>query len=255
MGRFDEQGKPRKMHGHNLVMAVVGVLILVFGWFGFNGGSVLEVNSSVAIVITNTILAAAAGGIACFGVSQLLQGGLVSIEKLLNGIVGGLVAITACAPWLSIGGSIMLGFLAGIIVYFSEELILHVLKVDDPVNVVAAHGIAGVWGTIGMVFFLPDDMLAEGSVWQQFTIQTTGVLAVFLWAFCLSLIIFFLFRKFSKFRVSPDAEEQGLNIHEHGASSTLSDTAKHVSELIESFESQGHESLGICRQSPCGTWF
>jgi Amt family ammonium transporter len=243
LGRFDAEGKPTKLHGHNLVMAVIGVLILIFGWFGFNGGSVQSVDASVATVITNTILAAAAGGIACFGLSQLLQSGLISVEKLLNGTVGGLVAITACAPWLSLGEAIFLGFSAGIIVYLSEELILRIFKIDDPVNVIAAHGFAGLWGTLGMVFFLPDEMLAEGSAWTQFTIQLLGALSVFLWAFLLSLILFFIFKNISKLRVEPHVEEEGLNIHEHGASTTMTETAKHLASLIGDFETGGHEAL------------
>ncbi len=248
LGRFDEKGKPNKIHGHSLVLSVVGAVVLLFGWFGFNGGSVLAVDASIALIILNTVLAAAAGGVACFAVSQLHRGGIISVEKLLNGIVGGLVAITACAPWVSPMSAVVIGLIAGVIVYVSEEVVLYVFKVDDPVNVISAHGTAGVWGTIGLVFFVPADLLQNGSVMSQFVVQCIGVATVFAWSFGWGVLIFLGFKMFNRLRVSVDAEEQGLNIHEHGASSTLYNTATHVRRIIEAFESGDQAELDYGRR-------
>ena len=131
IGRFDENGNPNKIHGHSLVFAVMGVLVLFFGWFGFNGGSTLTGDGSVAIIVANTLLAASAGGISCFLVSMVTSRGEVQIEKLLNGIVGGLVAVTAGCAVLEPIGAVWLGLSAGVIVYYAEEIVLRVFKVDD----------------------------------------------------------------------------------------------------------------------------
>ncbi|MEO0443467.1 MAG: ammonium transporter [Pseudomonadota bacterium] len=242
-GRFNDKKQANKIHGHSLILSVMGVLILTFGWFGFNGGSLLELNADLALVILNTVLAAAAGGIACFCVSSVFSRGLVPVEKLLNGIVGGLVSITASAPWVSPIGAVCLGLIGGVIVYISEEILLHVLKIDDPVNVISAHGVAGVWGTIGLVFFVPEATLTAGGLWAQLGVQLKGVALVFIWSFGMGVLIFGLLKMIGRFRVSSIAENQGLNIHEHGAESTLLSTASSMEKLVQAYETGDVENL------------
>ena len=233
MGRFDKDGKPNKMHGHSLVLAVVGVLILWFGWFGFNGGSTLSGDTTIALIIANTMLSAAAGGVSCFITSAFIHQGEISIEKLLNGIVGGLVGITAGCAVVEPTGAVFIGLSSGIIVFFSEEIVLNWLKIDDPVNVISAHGVAGAWGTIALSLFAPVENLPLKDVWEQFSVQCIGVFAVFAWGFISGLILFSCF-KFIKFlRVTPDAEKQGLNVHEHGASSGLLDTMQAMQQIVK----------------------
>ena len=242
MGRFNGSNVA-KIHGHNLVLAVVGVMILWFGWIGFNGGSTLAVNSSIALIIANTMLAAAAGGASCFATSALMHRGEIQLEKLLNGIVGGLVSITAGCAVVTPLGALGLGLLGGVIVYFSEEIVLHVLRVDDPVNVVAAHGVAGAWGTIGLAFFAPQANLPLGNTWAQAGVQATGVLAVMAWGLITGFLLFWVLKTFDFLRVSPDAEKIGLNVHEHGASSGLLQTMEAMDNIVKAYNGSGESDL------------
>ncbi len=224
LGRFNRDGSSNKIAGHSLVLAVIGVLVLWFGWFGFNGGSTLAANASVAKIVANTMLAAAAGGVSCFFLSLWLSKGEIHIEKLLNGVIGGLVGITAGCAVVEPVGAVLIGFGAGLVVYWAEWMLLHWMSVDDPVNAIPAHAFCGVWGTLILVFVAPVERLPAGGVWQQFGVQFLGVTAVFAWSFGMGLLLFWGLRSFDFLRVSPDAEEMGLNIHEHGASSGLQET-------------------------------
>lgn len=243
IGRFDEHGKPNKLQGHSLILAVVGVLILWFGWFGFNGGSTLTGDTSIAVIIANTMLSAAAGGISCFLVSLFMHNGEVHIEKMLNGIVGGLVAITAGCAVLEPMGAVMLGILAGIIVYFTEEIVVNVLKIDDPVNVVAAHGVAGAWGTLALAFFAPVENLPLKDAGAQFAVQAQGVFAVLAWGLFTGFIIFGILKYFNFLRVPPDAEKVGLNIHEHGANSGILESMNTMKDIISALKGKGESDL------------
>ena len=242
IGRFDKNGKPTHMQGQSLVLAVIGVLILWFGWFGFNGGSTLSADSSIALIITNTMLAAAAGGMSCFITSLIVHKGTVSIEKMLNGIVAGLVGITAGCAVVEPMGALGIGFTVGIVVFFGEELILHVFKIDDPVNVISAHGLAGAWGTMALAIFAPVENLPLKDAWLQLGVQAQGALAVFVWGFGAGLILFGLLRMFSFLRVTEEAEESGLNVHEHGASSGLLDTMKAMDQVVKAYNHNQNET-------------
>lgn len=243
IGRFSENGTPNKIHGHNLVFAVMGVIVLFFGWFGFNGGSTLAVDSSIALIIANTLLAASAGGISCFLVSMFTSRGEVQIEKLLNGVVGGLVAVTAGCAVLEPVGAVWLGLLAGVIVYYTEEIVLRIFKIDDPVNVVAAHGVAGAWGTIALAFFAPTENLPLGSTFDQFLVQTQGVLAVMAWGLGTGYILFKLLHLMGVLRVPSNAEIVGLNVHEHGATSGLMETMTAMQGIVAANQGSGESDL------------
>ena len=251
-GRFDEQGQPRTIHGQNLVLAVMGVLILWFGWIGFNAGSTLGADKAAALIVVNTLLAAAAGGAGCFLTSLLVNNGQVSIEKMLNGVVGGLVSVTAGCAVLEPGGALVLGLIGGVIVYCAEEFVLHGLKIDDPVNVIAAHGIGGAWGTLGLALLAPAANLPMGSAWAQFQVQLLGVSAVFAWGFGFGIVIFFLLRQFGFLRVTPEAEEQGLNAHEHGASTGLLDTMKAMDQIVKAYNQSRVSALGTTSEPAKG---
>lgn len=235
IGRFNEDGKINKIHGHSLIIAVVGVLILWFGWFGFNGGSTLTGDRSIAIIIANTMLSAAAGGLSCFLICLLATGGEIHIEKLLNGIVAGLVGITAGCAVVEPTGAVLVGITSGAIVYVSEEIVLRIFRIDDPVNVIAAHGVAGAWGTLALCLFAPTENLPLKDTWDQFEVQLIGVLAVFGWGFGTGLVMFWILRSMNFLRVTPEAEKLGLNIHEHGASSSLADTMEAMQSIIVAY--------------------
>ncbi|OPX54257.1 ammonium transporter, Amt family [Oceanospirillum multiglobuliferum] len=234
LGIFGKDGKVNKIQGHSLVLAVVGVLILWFGWFGFNGGSTLSGEGSIAKIVANTMLAAGASGLSCFLLSILIhEKREVNVEKLLNGVVGGLVAITAGCSVVEPTGAVMIGLMTGALLYASEWVVLHVLRIDDPVNVVAAHGVCGAFGTIVLVFFADTSALVNGSVTDQLLVQLTGVGAVFIWGFGLGYLAFSLLKMFGALRVSPEDEERGLNVSEHGASSALLDMQDAMQMIIK----------------------
>lgn len=234
IGRFKEDGTPNKFSGHSLVMAVFGVIVLWFGWVGFNGGSLLEVKPLVAKIVAGTIIAGSAGGMGAFLISLVMSKGEVHIEKLLNGVIGGLVAITAGPHIIPPGNAIYVGLIAGVVVYFAEEIILRVLKVDDPVNVIASHGVCGAFGTLALCFFAPVEALPLKDVWAQFWVQLQGVAAVFAWGSIMGLIIFGGFNMLGMLRVSEEGELMGLNIHEHGASSGMHDVMETMRQIIAS---------------------
>lgn len=226
LGRYDEGGKVNELPGASVHVAAIGVFILWFGWLGFNGGSTLEASGAVAKILVNTSLSAAAGGIATFALSRALTG-KSRVEKMLNGILGGLVGITAGCAYVNPIESIFIGATAGIVVYFSEILLIK-LKIDDPISAIPVHGFAGVYGTLILSFFVSKDWLS------QLITQLIGVAAVFLWAFSLGAIIFFILKKMDFLRVSKEHELRGLNEAEHGAKQSMLETYDAINYMIKS---------------------
>ena len=211
IGKFDENGKPRVIAGHNIPLATAGVLILWLGWFGFNGGSVLSADPALtSLTLVTTCLAAAAGGVAAFVFSQILYKNF-DLTMFLNGILGGLVGITAGADQMAPTDAILIGAIAGVIIVLAVALIDR-LRLDDPVGAVAVHLICGIWGTLAVGLF---GAMASA---EQFLTQLTGVAIV--GAFCLatSFIILFTIKKTMGLRVSEKEEIEGLDEHEHGMS-------------------------------------
>jgi Amt family ammonium transporter len=211
IGKFDENGKPRVLAGHNIPLATAGVLILWLGWFGFNGGSVLSADPALtSLTLVTTCLAAAAGGLGAFVFSQILYKNF-DLTMFLNGILGGLVGITAGADQMSPNDAVVIGAIAGVIIVLAVALV-DKLRLDDPVGAVAVHLICGIWGTLAVGLFG-----AMASV-DQFLTQLTGVAIV--GAFCLltSFIILFVIKQTMGLRVSEKEEIEGLDEHEHGMS-------------------------------------
>lgn len=209
IGKFGDDGKAKAIPGHSIPMATAGVLILWLGWFGFNGGSVLSADPELtSLVLVNTSLAAAAGGMGAVFLNYIMYKNL-DLTMFLNGILGGLVGITAGADLMSPNEAIVIGFLAGIIIVFGVALI-DKLKLDDPVGAVTVHLICGIWGTLAVGIF---GSMASGG---QFLTQLYGVLIV--GAFCVvcSLIILSALKAIMGLRVSKEEEVEGLDIHEHG---------------------------------------
>lgn len=207
IGKFN--GKTNAIPGHNIPLAAAGVLILWLGWFGFNGGSVLSADpAGTSLVLVTTSLAAAAGGIGAFILSTLLYKNF-DITMFLNGILGGLVGITAGADLMSPFESIVIGLLAGAIVVLGVALI-DKLKLDDPVGAVAVHLICGIWGTLAVGIF---GAKAGG---DQFLYQLAGVGAAATFCSLSAFIIIFALKKTMGIRVSKEEEMEGLDLHEHG---------------------------------------
>ncbi|MGI9551719.1 MAG: ammonium transporter [Aurantibacter sp.] len=212
IGKYDSDGKPKAIPGHNIPMAAAGVLILWLGWFGFNGGSVLSADPGMtSLVLVTTSLAAAAGGVSAFAVSTLLYKNF-DLTMFLNGILGGLVGITAGADLMTPFTSIIIGLIAGAIVVFGVALI-DKLRLDDPVGAVTVHLICGIWGTLAVGIFGAKAGL------DQFIYQLAGVGAA--GAFCViaAFAIIYPIKATMGIRVSKEEELEGLDIHEHGMDS------------------------------------
>jgi Amt family ammonium transporter len=209
IGKFGKDGKPNAIPGHSIPMATAGVLILWLGWFGFNGGSVLSADPELtSLVLVTTSLAAAAGGFGAMISSTLLYKNL-DLTMFLNGILGGLVGITAGADLMSPNEAVIIGFLAGIIIVGGVALVDR-LKLDDPVGAVAVHLICGIWGTLAVGIF---GSMASGT---QFLTQLYGVLIVGGFCVITSGIILSVLKATLGLRVSKEEEVEGLDIHEHG---------------------------------------
>ena len=210
IGKF-KNGKPQVIYGHSIPLATSGVLILWLGWFGFNGGSVLSANPELtSITLVTTCLAAASGGVFAAMTSSVLYKNL-DLTMFLNGILGGLVAITAGADVMSPGNAIVIGAIAGILIVFGVAFI-DKLRLDDPVGAIAVHLICGIWGTLAVGLF---GTLAG---WDQFISQLIGVGSYALMCIGSSVLILFTLKKLFGLRVSELEELEGLDIHEHGMS-------------------------------------
>ena len=208
IGKF-ENGKTLAIPGHNIPIATAGVLILWLGWFGFNGGSVLSADPELtSITLVTTCLAAAAGGVMAALASTIMYKNL-DLTMFLNGILGGLVGITAGADQMSPMDAILIGAIAGVLIVFAVNLI-DKLKLDDPVGAIAVHLACGIWGTLAVGLF---GNLASGA---QFLSQLTGVACYAVFCIATSFIIIFTLKKTTGIRVSEKEEVEGLDAHEHG---------------------------------------
>jgi len=204
-GKYLPGGKMKPILGHSMPLATIGVFLLFFGWFGFNGGSVLSADpAAVSLVFVTTTLAACAGAIGSLATSWILLK-KPDLSMSLNGILAGLVGITAGADGMGPWSAVIVGLIAGVIVVFSI-LFFDKIKIDDPVGAVSVHGVCGIWGTLAVGIFGPGSFFS----------QLVGTLSVSAFAFIGSLIIFSAIKATIGLRVSPEEELEGLDIGEHG---------------------------------------
>lgn len=222
LGKYDKNGKSRAIPGHNLMAAALGVFILWFGWFGFNPGSQLaasgEVNSAaISHVFLTTNLAAAAGGFATMFVTWIKYG-KPSLSLTLNGVLAGLVGITAgcdlVAPW----AAVVIGLVCGTVLVFSIEFIDVKLHVDDPVGASSVHGVCGILGTLMTGLLATEGGALLGGGWGFFGAQVFGVLMIDVWAAAAGFVLFYGIKALKGLRVDKRIEEEGLDIYEHGES-------------------------------------
>ncbi len=209
VGRFDADGKPMKISGHNLSMAALGVFILWVGWYGFNPGSQLAIDgaantNAVMLVAVNTTLAAAAGALVAMFLGWFIQK-KPDLAYGLNGALAGLVGITANCDSVTNGAAVVIGVVAGGLVVLGMHLLLS-LKIDDPVGAWPVHGLCGVWGGLATGIFGDHSLYA----------QAIGCLAICSWAFLTMGALFLAMKAVGILRVSPEEEVQGLDISEHG---------------------------------------
>ena len=224
LGKYGPDGKAKAIPGHNITLAALGVFILWFGWFGFNPGSTTVGDGEIGRVAVTTNLAAAAGAIVAMIVSWVL-GKKPDASMSLNGALAGLVAITAGCYTVTPMGAIVIGAIAGALVYFSVIFIDNVLKVDDPVGAVSVHGVCGAFGTLACGLFNAEVVLGIGDAngglfygggFAQLGTQLAGIGAAFAWAFGLGLVMFTIIKVTVGIRASKEEEIKGLDIGEHG---------------------------------------
>ena len=220
LGRFRSDGSAVPIPGSNIPLAMVGMILLFFGWLGFNGGSTLHLDGRVPGIIANSILAGAAGGItaSCFG---FLRHRLVSPDVLLNGALAGLVSITASCHVVSAWDALVIGAMGGMLMLGASFLLLR-LRIDDAVGAIPAHLAPGIWGTLAVAVFGNPALLGTGlGHLDQFLAQLMGVAVCGLWSFGVAYLAFWLFDRLHGLRVTAKEEIEGLNVSEHGASSEL----------------------------------
>ena len=200
-------GQIKPILGHSMPLATIGAFLLFLGWFGFNGGSVLSADPGlVSLVFVTTAMAGCAGGLAAMAASWLFLK-KPDLSMALNGLLAGLVGITAGADVISPMASIIVGAVAGVLVVLSV-VALDKAKIDDPVGAISVHGTCGIWGTLAVGIFGGSDF--------SFATQLKGTLAISLFAFFASLIVFGLLKFTVGLRVSEQEEEEGLDVGEHG---------------------------------------
>ncbi len=216
IGRFGKDGKSKPIPRHNLPLASLGVFILLIGWFGFNPGSQLAIvgkgnTDAVMLIAVNTLLAAGAGGVLAMLTTWILHK-KPDLTMAANGILAGLVGITANCDSVTNGSAIAIGAIAGVLVVAGVKL-LDALRIDDPVGAFPVHGICGVWGGIATWIFSNADM--PGGKHEMIP-QIVGSLVIPLWAFSTMLILFLILKAVGMLRVGKEEELRGLDIGEHG---------------------------------------
>ena len=224
IGKYNKDGTAINLYGHNQVYTALGVLLLWIGWFGFNAGSTLGVeNGFFGFVALNTNLAAGAGALSALLISWVVLG-KSDVSTMLNGALAGLVAITASCAFVETWAAVVIGFIAGILVFYSVKL-FEKCNIDDPIYALSVHGTAGVWGTLSTRLFATNELatvgkpgLFYGGGFAQLGVQVMGVTVSALYAFVVSFVILIVMKKVMKgIGVTEEEELMGLDLSEHGS--------------------------------------
>ncbi len=219
-GRFNSNQYNDKIKRSNIPLSVLGVLLLWLGWFGFNGGSTFSVKSNIALIIANTVLAGASGGLLALAVNWLSKK-RPEVTSIMNGSLAGLVAITASCYAVTTTTSVIIGAIGGFVM-LSFSRILEKLRIDDAVDAVPVHLGGGIWGTLAVAIFADLDILGTGlNRWQQLQVQALGITICGIWVLSGGGLILYLTNKWLPLRVSPEKEKLGLNYTEHGESTEM----------------------------------
>jgi Amt family ammonium transporter len=257
IGKYGSDGKAKAIPGHSLTLGALGVFILWFCWFGFNGGSSVSmtgddvlINTSKIMVTTNMAAAVAATTTMLFTWIRYKKS---DVSMTLNGALAGLVGITAGCNNVSVVGSALIGLICGVVVVFSVELFDNKIKIDDPVGAISVHGVCGALGTILVGLFSIDNGLFYGGGFHLLGVQIIGVVAVMAWVGITMTIIFTIVNKTVGLRVNEAEELAGLDIEEHGLSSAYSDfmPMNHtLKKVYEQVPAEGKESAPIVITKP-----
>lgn len=223
IGKYRSDGSPKSIPGHSIPLAALGVFILWFGWFGFNPGSTMGAVPDIAHIATTTNLSAAAGAIAAM-LTAWWMFKKPDATMAINGVIAGLVAITAPCAFVSAGSAIWIGLIAGVLVVLSVVFFDRTMHIDDPVGAISAHAVCGAWGTFSLGLFAQDifspgttgDGLFFGGGWNLLGVQSLGIISVFAWCIATGFTLFYVIKHLVGLRVSRDEELRGLDIDEHG---------------------------------------
>jgi Amt family ammonium transporter len=215
IGKYGKDGKPNAIPGHSIPFAVTGVFILLIGWFGFNPGSELRADGAVSAIALTTLIAGAAGGVFAT-ITVWLKSGYPDVAMAGNGVLGGLVAITAGCAFVSPWGSFIIGALAGILVVFSV-FFFDRIRIDDPVGAISVHGVCGAFGTLMVGLLATKGGLFYGDGGALLWTQIVGVVAVFVFVTITAGALFYGIKATVGLRVPPEEEIAGLDVAEHGA--------------------------------------
>ncbi len=259
--KYGNNGQPTEIKGHNAILATAGCIILWVGWIGFNGGSTIAGTSDFAHIIVNTVIAGAAGGLIQMLIGRF-EKGLFKPKHTINGILAGLVGITAGCNAVTALSAWLIGASSGLIAYYSIEFLEKHFRVDDPLGAISVHGTAGAWGTIMVAIMARPDALLAGSRVTQIGVQCLGVAVFFLWAFGVTYILLKILDYVtmtnpggrSGLRVSETDEKDGLNIAEHGETLSISDLQRamtafaldHTDASKRLAVEQGNEASDLC---------
>jgi len=217
IGRYDEDGQLVDLPGHSSIFSLIGVLVLAISWIGFNAGTAEPGTANFAQIVLNTVVAMCFGGAAALAIDLIRNPRATHPRTTSTGILGGLVAITAGCAFVDFYGALLIGLAGGCTAILGADFLARVVKIDDPVDVIAVHGLGGFMGTIMLAFFVASDHLI-GSRLEQAMIQTLGASLAAIWAFCVTFVAAkFLDRCFGM-RVSKRDELLGLNFSEHNSS-------------------------------------
>ncbi|MDR3263779.1 MAG: ammonium transporter [Clostridiales bacterium] len=220
--------------GHNLAIAALGVFILWFGWYGFNGAAATE-PGQLALIFVNTTISPAVACVATMGYTWI-KNKKPDVSMTLNGALAGLVAITAGCSDVNPLGAAIIGLISGVLVVVAVEFIDLKLHVDDPVGAVAVHGVNGIFGTIAVGFFATDGGLFYGGGFKLLGVQVLGVIAIAAWTVATMSLVFFLVKKFHGLRVSKEDEVKGLDITEHGLVSAYAGFSTAFEDLYDGID-------------------
>ncbi len=246
IGKYTKDGTPRAIPGHNLTAAALGVFILWFCWFGFNGCSTVAMTSqddmvSASLIFMNTNMSAAVATCTVM-IFTWLRYKKPDVSMSLNGALAGLVAITAGCDAVTPVGAFFIGLIAGIVLVLAVEFFDKVVKIDDPVGAISVHGVCGALGTILTGFFAVDGGVFYGGGFHFLGVQTLGVVSVILWVTVTMNIIFRLIDKFVGLRVPENVEIEGLDFHEHGLVSAYS--GFNITDLSANMDVNENTDLG-----------
>ncbi|QDU74088.1 Autoinducer 2 sensor kinase/phosphatase LuxQ [Bremerella volcania] len=253
IGRFGDKNSTNCV-GHNLPMAALGGLLLAFGWIGFNGGSTFELDDRIPHIVTATMLSGVAGAVTSLAAARVLRIRR-ELELLINGLLAGLVAITACCHVVSLFDAMVIGFVASLAMMASSHL-LEKLRIDDVVGAVPVHAVAGVWGILSVALFGNLAVLDTGlGRWEQLGVQGLGATVCFAWSFGVGFGVLWCLNRIRSFRVDRQTESIGLNVSEHGSRSEFHDLLRVMEQHSETgnfeieIDLQSHTDVGQIAQA------